>query len=120
MESMSELAVKATPRRGRVWVVLLLSLSLVALGYAIVEISTQKAGRQAIRIDGINEAQEIFGGVPQEGARLGSSDAPVTIQLFDDIQSSECREPFLDTVPALTERYARPGGVKLLYHHYSN
>lgn len=107
------------PRRGRIWVVLLLALALIGLGYAIVDIATQKAGRAAVQIAGIGDAQEIFGGVPQEGDRLGSSDAPVTIQVFNDLQCSSCREDFLSTIPALTERFARPGDVKLLYRHYS-
>ena len=29
-------------------------------------------------------------------------------------------EAFLATIPALTEKYARPGTVKFLYRHYSN
>lgn len=120
MEAMSEVAVRAIPRRGRAWVIAAFVLGLIALGYALVNISTQKADRSAIKIEGIAEAQEIFGGVPQEGVRLGSSDAPVTIQLFNDLQCSSCREAFLGTVPALTENYARPGSVKLLYRHYSN
>lgn len=120
MEAVSEVAVKQIPRRGRIWVILILSLGVIALGYALVNISTQKAGRAVIRIEGINEAQEIFGGVPQEGNRLGSSDAPVTMQVFNDLQCSSCREAFLTTIPTLTEDYARPGKVKLLYHHYSN
>ncbi len=108
------------PRRGRLWVIAILALGLLGLGYAIVQISTQKADKNIIHIEGIAEAQEIFGGVPQEGDRLGSSDAPVTIQIFNDLQCSSCREDFLGTIPALTERYARPGDVKLLYRHYSN
>ena len=116
---MSEAAVKAIPRRGRLWVALMLALALGGLGYAIVNISTQKAGPAVVHVAGIAEAQEIFGGVPQEGDRLGSSDAPVTIQVFNDLQCSSCREDFLGTIPALTERYARPGKVKLLYRHYS-
>ncbi len=117
---MSEATVKAMPRRGRLWVVVILALGLVALGYSIVDISTQKAGPSLIKAEGVGEAQEIFGGVPQEGDRLGSSDAPVTIQVFNDIQCADCREAFLSTIPALTEKYARPGSVKLLYRHYSN
>lgn len=117
---MSELAVKPIPRRGRIWVALLLAVGLVALGYAIVDISTRKPDNSLVHIEGINEAQEIFGGVPQEGDRLGSNDAPVTIQVFNDIQCSSCREAFLSTIPELTEGYARPGDVKLLYRHYSN
>ncbi len=107
------------PRRGRIWIVLALSLAVLALGYALVGIATQKGGRDVVRIAGIAEAQEIFGGVPQEGDRLGSSDAPVSIQVFNDLQCSSCREDFLSTIPGLTEKYARPGAVKLLYRHYS-
>jgi protein-disulfide isomerase len=117
---MSEIAVKPLPRRGRLWVALVLALALFGLGYAIVSISTQKAGPAAIHLEGISEAQEIFGGIPQEGDRLGSSDAPVTMQVFNDLQCSSCRQAFLDTIPALTEKYARAGSVKLLYRHYSN
>jgi len=108
------------PRRGRIWVVLLLLLSIVVLGYAIVNIATREAGPPVVRLAGISDAQETFGGIPQEGDRLGSSDAPVTIQVFNDLQCSSCRDDFLSTVPALTEKYARPGDVKLLYRHYSN
>jgi hypothetical protein len=120
MRRVSEAAVKALPRRGRIWVIAVLALGLFGLGYAIVQISTQKADPNIIHIEGISEAQEIFGGVPQEGDRLGSSDAPVTIQIFNDLQCSSCREDFLGTIPKLTENYARPGSVKLLYRHYSN
>ena len=120
MPGMSELAVKAMPRRGRLWVILLLAVFLGFLVYAIVSISTQKADKNIIRIEGISDAQELFGGIPQEGDRLGSADAPVTIQIFNDLQCSSCREDFLSTIPGLTEDYARPGDVKLLYRHYSN
>lgn len=117
---MSEVAVKAMPRRGRLWVAAILALVLFALGYLIVEVSTQKAGRAVVHVEGISDAQEIFGGIPQEGDRLGSSDAPVTIQVFNDMQCSDCREDFLGTIPALAEDFARPGDVQLLYRHYSN
>jgi protein-disulfide isomerase len=108
------------PRRGRLWVILALALGLFGLGYLIVTVSTKEAGEAVVQVAGIGDAQAIFGGVPQEGDRLGSSDAPVTIQVFNDMQCSNCRDDFLDTIPALTERYARPGDVKLLYRHYSN
>jgi protein-disulfide isomerase len=107
------------PRRGRIWVLLLLGLAVAALGYALVNIATQKAGRSVVHIAGISEAQEIFGGVPQEGDRLGSSDAPVTIQIFNDLQCSSCREDFLGTIPGLVDGPVRSGDVKLLYRHYS-
>jgi protein-disulfide isomerase len=108
------------PRRGRGWVIVIAILVLIALGYAIANIATQKPNKNTVHIEGVGKAQELFGGVPQEGARLGSEDAPITVQVFDDIQSSECAEAFLATIPELTEKYARPGKVKFLYRHYSN
>jgi hypothetical protein len=117
---MSELAVTAIPRRGRLWVIALLGLGLLLLGYFIANVSTQKPGRAVVHVAGIGDAQEIFGGVPQAGDRLGSSDSPVTIQVFNDLQCSSCREDFLGTIPKLTEDFVRPGDVKLLYRHYSN
>jgi protein-disulfide isomerase len=108
------------PRRGRLWVATILALGLLALGYTVVEIATKEPGPAVVHVAGISDAQRIFGGIPQEGDRLGSSDAPVTIQIFNDLQCGNCREDFLDTIPALAERYARPGDVQLLYRHYSN
>jgi len=116
----SEAAARPLPRRGRLWVIALLALSLLAVGYAIVEISTQEPGDPVVHLDGISDTQRIFGGIPQEGDRLGSDDAPVTIQVFNDLQCAECRDDYLSTIPQLAERYARPGDVKLLYRHYSN
>jgi protein-disulfide isomerase len=116
---MSEAAVTPIPRRGRLWVILALGLAVTALGYAVVQISTRKAGREVVSVEGISDAQEIFGGVPQEGDRLGSSDAPVTIQVFTDLQCGNCRADFLDTIPGLVEGNVRPGAVKLLMRHYS-
>ena len=115
-----EVLQRPLPRRGRGWVILIAALALLALGYAIVNIATQKPNKNTVHLEGIGEAQQLFGGVPQEGARLGSEDAPVTIQVFGDEQSSLCREGFLSTIPELTEKYARPGSVKFLYRHYSN
>lgn len=118
---MSEAAtVKPIPRRGRLWVILVLAIGLFGVGYLVVSVATLKPGDPVVHVAGIADAQELFGGVPQEGDRLGSSNAPVTIQIFNDLQCASCRQDFLGTIPALTENYARPGDVQLLYRHYSN
>jgi protein-disulfide isomerase len=115
----SEVAATPLPRRGRIWVILALGLALGVLGYALVNISTREAGPDLVQVEGISEAQELFGGIPQEGDRLGSGDAPVAIQVFNDLQCGNCRADFLGTIPGVVERYARPGEVKLLMRHYS-
>ena len=116
---MSELAATPIPRRGRLWVILLLGLAVAGLGYTIVNLSTKEAGRQVVELDGIASAQRIFGGLPQEGDRLGSADAPVSIQVFNDLQCGNCRDEFLGTIPPLVEAYVRPGEAQLLIRHYS-
>jgi hypothetical protein len=116
----SEVAVKAIPRRGRLWVVAILAIGLAALAYTIVEVSTRKPDNSVVRVSGIAEAQQIFGGIPQEGDRFGSSDAPVTVQLFNDLQCGNCSDEFLEAMPTLAEKYARPGDVKFLFRHYAN
>jgi protein-disulfide isomerase len=115
----AEPAAVAIPRRGRLWIILALGLALLAIGYAVVGIATQEAGPDVVHLAGISDAQETFGGLPQEGDRLGSSDAPVSIQVFNDLQCSSCREDFLGTIPALANGLVRAGDVKLLYRHYS-
>jgi Thioredoxin len=115
----SEAAATPLPRRGRIWVILILAIAIGGLGYAIVEIATKPPGGTVVTVEGISEAQEIFGGVPQEGDRLGSEDSSVSIQVFTDLQCSSCRPEFLSTVPKLVEEEVRPGGVKLLLRHYS-
>jgi len=117
---MSEAAVKAVPRKGRLWVIALFAVTLFGVGYLVVEVATQEPNDDIVRIDGIGDSQQLFGGVPQEGDRIGSDDAAVTIQVFNDLQCANCRDDYLTTIPTLVEEYARPGDVKLLYRHYSN
>lgn len=95
-------------------------IAIGGFGYLIVAIATLEPGDPTVEVSGINDAQRLFGGVPQEEDRLGSSNAPVTIQVFNDLQCASCREDFLSTIPTLAEDYARPGDVQLLYRHYSN
>jgi protein-disulfide isomerase len=106
-------------RRGRWLVLALLSVGLVALIVGIVELSTQKPDRDRVVIAGIGDAQQIFGGVRQDVDRIGSPDAPVSLQLFDDMQCSSCRDQFLSTIPTLVEDYVRPGELRMDYRHYS-
>lgn len=117
---MSELAVKAVPRRGRLWIASIFAIALLGLGYLVVEVAIQEPNDDVIELEGIGDAQRLFGGVPQEGDRVGSSNAPVTIQVFNDVQCAACREDFLTTIPTLVEDHARPGDVQLLWRHYSN
>jgi protein-disulfide isomerase len=119
MHLMDTTAAAAGGRRGRWWVLAALGLGAVALIGGIVEISTQKPDRSRVEIAGIDDTQRLFGGIEQRGDRLGPPGADVTIQVFNDLQCSNCRRQFLSTVPRLVEDMVRPGDIKLEYRHYS-
>ena len=96
-----------------------LSLGLIALLYGFTDLATQKPDRNQVHVQGIGDAIEIFGGVRQDGDRIGSPDAPVKIEIFDDLQCGNCSEQFLSTIPTLVTEYVRPGDIRLDYRHYS-
>ncbi len=109
----------AEVRRGRWFVVAVLALFFGVVSVVIVQLATQKPGSSVIKLEGIDDAQRIFGGLPQDGDRLGSADAPVSVQVFNDVQCSQCDQQFLATTPGLVDDFVRSGDVQLIYRHYS-
>lgn len=108
------------PRRGRIWIILVLAAFTVAIFAGIVELATQEPAEEAlIELKGVGDAQRIFGGMRQHEDRLGDPDAPVTLQIFTDVQCEFCADQFMETVPALVDRYVRSGDVQMLFRHYS-
>jgi protein-disulfide isomerase len=116
---MSAAGATVAPRRGRWWVLAGLTLAALALLYGIVNLATRKPDPNQVRIAGLEQTQQTFGGVEQAGDRLGSASAPVTVQLFTDMQCSNCRSQFLSTVPPLVNTQVRDGDLQLQLRHYS-
>jgi protein-disulfide isomerase len=98
---------------------LLLGVGIAGVLAAIISISIGTGGPKVIKISGGDEVQELLGGIQQDGAYLGSPDAPVTIGLFTDLQCSTCDTYQLDTVDPLIEEYARSGEARFQLHNYS-
>jgi protein-disulfide isomerase len=63
--------------------------------------------------------QQLIAGVQQDGSSLGSPDAPVTLNVFTDLQCSTCDTYQLDTVEPLIAKYARGDDVRFEFHNYS-
>jgi protein-disulfide isomerase len=105
-------------RRGRWLVLAALFLLGAGLFAGIVVLSvTKPEGRLVIR--GGDTAQRVYGGLSQDGARLGDPDAPITITLFDDLQCSSCAAYFLETTPRLVEDLVRTRRARLVFRHFS-
>jgi protein-disulfide isomerase len=106
-------------RRPRPIGLLVLGLCVGLLGFAIVSLSIGNGGeKDEITITGAEQVQSLVGGIPQDGARLGSSDAPVTIQVFNDLSCDPCSDWNRDVVVPLIEGPVRSGDVQLVYHNF--
>jgi protein-disulfide isomerase len=55
----------------------------------------------------------LFEGMPQDGVSLGDPDAPATLTEFADLQCPFCAEYAREALPAVIDRYVRPGRVRL-------
>lgn len=112
---------RGTPeaRPGRIWILLALIAAGVALLIGIVNIATREPNTRYQKVLGAGETQQIYGGVPQAGDRLGSADAPVQMQVFLDVQASGYRDQYLETIPPLVNTQVRPGRLQLLLRNRS-
>jgi protein-disulfide isomerase len=106
-------------RRPRLVGLLVLALCVGLLGFAIVSLSVGSGGEQSdVRITGAEEVQSLVGGIPQDGARLGTADAPVTVQVFNDLSCDPCSDWNRDVIVPLIRGPVRSGDVQLVYHNF--
>jgi protein-disulfide isomerase len=99
---------------------IVLALIVGLLGFAIVSLSigTGSEDDGDIQITGAGEVQSLLGGIQQDGARLGSPDAAVTVQVFNDLQCDPCSDWNRDVVVPLISGPVRDGDLQLIYHHF--
>jgi protein-disulfide isomerase len=107
-------------RRPRVVGLIVLALCVGLLTFAIVSLSigSGEGGNEEIKITGVGEVQSLVGGIPQEGPRLGSPEAAVAVQVFNDLQCEPCGEWNDQVVVPLIEGPVRAGDVQLVYRNF--
>ncbi len=105
-------------RRPRLVGLLVLALVVGLLGFAIVSLSVGTGTEGQIMITGAEETQSLLGGIQQDGARIGPGDAPVTVQVFNDLQCDPCSDWNRDVVVPLLRGPVRAGQIQMIYHHF--
>ena len=105
-------------RRPRTAGVVVLVLAALLLLFVIASLSLDEGDEETVEITGADEVQRQVGGIPQDGAILGSSDAPVTAQVFSDLQCVPCADYQRETITPLIEGPVRDGDLKLEFHHF--
>ena len=111
---------EAPRRRPRVIGLIVLALVVGLIGFAIVSISigtgTEEEGD--VQITGATEIQSLLGGIEQDGPRLGSPDAPVTVQVFNDLQCDPCSDWNREVIVPLIAGPVRDGDLQMIYHNF--
>lgn len=101
------------------WVpIAILSLLVFALGWGIVSLSVGEHRTEEFQIEGAGEVQELIGGIRQLGDRLGPEDAPITIDVFNDVQCPHCADYQFDVIEPLIREQVRPGNAQMNFHHF--
>jgi protein-disulfide isomerase len=105
-------------RKLTLWIVL--ALTAIALGgtagILITRHTSDAAARQQaldMRIRG--EVSTLLAGIPQEGDTLGRPTAPVTLQVFGDLECLTAKRWVLHLLPAIINEFVRPGIIKIQY-----
>jgi protein-disulfide isomerase len=97
----------------------LLGIGVAALIATVVSIAVGEGGPDAPATEGFNETQKLFGGINQEGASLGSEDAPVLIKVYNDVRCVPCATYQVDEIDPVVERYARSDEARFEFSHFS-
>jgi protein-disulfide isomerase len=61
------------------------------------------------------EVTAMLAGIPQHGTTLGAPDAPVTLQMFADLQCPTVRRFIESYMPSIIDTWIRTGAVKIKY-----
>jgi protein-disulfide isomerase len=51
-----------------------------------------------------------------DGTTIGSADAPVTLEVWEDFQCPVCAQHSLSVEPVIVERYVKPGTLRIVHH----
>jgi hypothetical protein len=78
--------------------------------------STNGRAKQNSRTD--HKIAALLAGIPQEGRTLGYQLAPVTLQLFADLEDEDSQRWVLTLLPAIIREFVQPGILKIEYRSF--
>jgi len=70
---------------------------------------------RAASVPGARTVASLLQGIPQDGVRLGRSDAPVTLVEYVDVQCPYCSRFSQEVFPTVVRRYVRTGRVRIVF-----
>ena len=97
--------------------VVIAAVAVVAVAIAISSGGGHKGGlaKGTAATKTVAQVQSLLNGIPQDGARLGSPKAPVTMTYYGDLQCPVCQAFTLNGFKELVSKDVRSGKVQVVY-----
>ncbi len=105
--------------------ILLITVAVTVIaGVAAIAVGDHPAAGEPVGLQAASRSRidrtvsALLAGIPQEGRDLGKRTAPVTMEVFIDLEDPTSRWWFREDLPAIIEAYVRTGALKLRYHAF--
>ena len=97
--------------------VVIVAVAVVVIAIAISSGGGHKGGlaKGATATKTVSQVQSLLSGIPQDGARLGNPNAPVTLTYYGDLQCPVCQAFTLNGFKQLISNDVRQGKVQVVY-----
>jgi protein-disulfide isomerase len=97
--------------------VVIAAVAVVVIAIAISSGGGHKTGlaKGATATKTVAQVQSLLNGIPQDGARLGSPKAPVTLTYYGDLECPVCQAFTLNGFKQLVSKDVRSGKVQVVY-----
>jgi protein-disulfide isomerase len=102
-------------RRRWVWV---LVVAVLALAGVLADVVVTTGGKTTSREQVSSKVSSLLAGIPEQGETLGRASAPVTLVFYGDLECLTTRAWALAYLPAIIQRYVRPGKMKIEFHAF--
>jgi hypothetical protein len=96
----------------------IVALLTIVVAFGVLVLTRHASSQAALERSIDHKVSAQLTGIPQEGTTLGRRTAPVTMEVFVDLEDPTSRWWFHEDLPAIIDAYVRTGALKLRYHAF--